>query len=119
MSSFAYVIKMLREERHMTQEEFADFLGTSKQNISRYERGEVVPKISTAFEIAKKLGVSLSYLNGNDESGDAPAEESSVRQQRERMDAIFSALSGADRDRLLDFAEILLRAQEAKDDPRK
>ena len=119
MSNFAYVIKMLREERHMTQEEFADFLGTSKQNISRYERGEVVPKISTAFEIAKKLGVSLSYLNGNDESEDAPAEELPVRQQRERMDAIFSALSEADRDRLLDYAGILLRAQEAKGDPHK
>ncbi|MBO7670744.1 MAG: helix-turn-helix domain-containing protein [Oscillospiraceae bacterium] len=48
----------------MTQDEFAKLLGTSKQNISRYENGEVSPKISTAAQIAEKLGLSLSDLNG-------------------------------------------------------
>lgn len=119
MSNFAYIIKQLREERHMTQEEFAAFLGTSKQNISRYERGEVSPKISTANAIAKKLGVTLSYLNGNSDEDNAPAEEMIMRQQRERMDSIFSALSEANRDRLLDYAELLLRVPEAKDDQHK
>lgn len=119
MSDFGYVIKMLREERHMTLDEFAAFLGTSKQNLSRYERGEVIPKVSTAYAIAQKLGVSLSYLNGNDENDNAPAEETLTRQQRERMDAIFSALNDTDRDRLLDYAEILLRASESKGGPHK
>lgn len=101
----------------MTLDEFAAFLGTSKQNLSRYERGEVIPKISTAYEIAQKLGVSLSYLNGNDETNSAPTEDPFMRQQRERIGTIFSALSEEDRNRLLDYAEILLRAREAKDDP--
>ena len=66
-SSFSETIKRIRLERHMTQEEFADLLGTTKQNISRYESGAVSPKISTAQMIADKLGISLSALNGNSE----------------------------------------------------
>lgn len=68
MSSFAETMRRLRFERHMTQEEFAELLGTTKQNISRYESGAVSPKISTAQSIADKLGISLSELSG-DESG--------------------------------------------------
>lgn len=67
MSSFAETIKRIRLLKGMTQEEFATLLGTSKQNISRYESGDVSPKISTAAAMAKKLGVTLSQLNGNDD----------------------------------------------------
>lgn len=66
MSQFSENLRRIRFERHMTQEEFAQLLGTTKQNISRYESGAVSPKISSAQKIADKLGVSLSYLNGAD-----------------------------------------------------
>lgn len=65
MSSFAETLRRIRFERHMTQEEFAEMLGTTKQNISRYESGAVSPKISTAAVIAEKLGISLSELSGD------------------------------------------------------
>ena len=64
MSTFSETIRRIRFEKHMTQEEFAELLGTTKQNISRYESGAVSPKITTAQAIADKLGVSLSELNG-------------------------------------------------------
>lgn len=64
MSNFSETLRRIRFEKHMTQDEFAKLLGTSKQNISRYENGEVSPKISTAAQIAEKLGLSLSELNG-------------------------------------------------------
>lgn len=67
MSQFSENLRRIRFERHMTQEEFAQLLGTSKQNISRYESGAVSPKISTAQSIADKLGVSLAELNGSTE----------------------------------------------------
>ncbi len=67
MSDFATTIKRIRLAKGMTQEEFATFLGTSKQNISRYEAGEVSPKITTAAAMADKLGITLSQLNGNGE----------------------------------------------------
>lgn len=66
MSRFSDNLRRIRFERHMTQEEFATLLGTTKQNISRYESGQVSPKITTAQDIADKLGISLSELNGAD-----------------------------------------------------
>ena len=65
MSSFSETLRRLRFERRMTQEEFAELLGTTKQNISRYESGAVSPKISTAAIMADKLGISLSELTGD------------------------------------------------------
>lgn len=59
----------------MTQDEFAVLLGTTKQNVSRYESGAVSPKISTAQDIADKLGISLSELNGGQPDGNAVLEE--------------------------------------------
>ena len=65
MSAFSETLRRLRFERHMTQEEFATLLGTTKQNISRYESGAVSPKITTAAAMADKLGISLSELTGD------------------------------------------------------
>ena len=55
-------LTLLRKERGMNMTEFANLLGTSKQVIARYERGENTPKITTVDHYAKVLGVSLQYL---------------------------------------------------------
>ncbi len=75
MSQFSENLRRIRFERHMTQEEFAQLLGTSKQNISRYESGAVSPKISTAQRIADKLGMSLAELNGSQDDDAQQARE--------------------------------------------
>ncbi len=59
---FGEKIKMLREERQMSLAEFAEVLGTSKQVLSRYERGENTPKITTVMQYAEALGVQPSFL---------------------------------------------------------
>ena len=64
---FCDKLKMLREEKKMTLAEFADLLGTSKQVISRYERGENTPKITTVAHYAKVLNVSLAFLMNDNE----------------------------------------------------
>ena len=81
MSEFSETLRRLRFERHMTQEEFAELLGTTKQNISRYESGAVSPKITTAKAIADKLGISLSELNGDAVSGDSSSKLHDIGQQ--------------------------------------
>ena len=97
MSDFATTIKRIRLERGMSQEEFARFLGTSKQNISRYESGEVSPKISTAARIAEKLGVSLTYLNG-DENGDLMAAREALMRDPDRRALMTLAMRGTAKD---------------------
>lgn len=90
MSQLSENLRRIRFERHMTQEEFAQLLGTTKQNISRYESGAVSPKISTAQVIADRLGVSLSFLNGGNDTD--------VQQAREEL------ASDPDRKALLNLA---------------
>ena len=52
-------IKKIREEKGMTQQQLADKIGFSYQNISQYERGLRTPKSSTARKIADALGVDM------------------------------------------------------------
>lgn len=69
--TFGDRLKEIRLARHMSQEEFAELLGTSKQVISRYETNQRTPKITIANEYAEKLNVPLNTLLGDD----APAKE--------------------------------------------
>lgn len=59
-------LTLLRQERNMNMTEFANLLGTSKQVIARYEKGENTPKITTVAHYAEVLGVSLQYLVNED-----------------------------------------------------
>lgn len=61
---FGENMKIIREKRNMTLEEMADFLGTTKQALSRYERGERTPKITLAAKFADLLDVPLEDLAG-------------------------------------------------------
>lgn len=55
-------LTLLRQERRMNMTEFANLLGTSKQVIARYEKGENTPKITTVAHYAEVLGVTVQYL---------------------------------------------------------
>lgn len=61
---FGENMKAIREKRGMTLEEMASFLGTTKQALSRYERGERTPKITLAAKYAKLLNIDLEDLVG-------------------------------------------------------
>ena len=60
--AFADKLRKIRLEKDMSLSEFADLLGTSKQVLSRYERGDNTPKITTVQKYAEILNVPLSYL---------------------------------------------------------
>lgn len=63
---FGKNMKKIRESRQMTLEEMADTLGTTKQALSRYERGERTPKITAAAKFADILGIPLLDLVGEE-----------------------------------------------------
>ncbi|HLI68756.1 MAG TPA: helix-turn-helix domain-containing protein [Ktedonobacteraceae bacterium] len=59
-------LKSLRLERNMTQEQVAKQIGTSKINISRWERGEMVPGLyyrQKLCELFQKDVYELGFLN--------------------------------------------------------
>ncbi len=55
-------IKELRIQNKLTQEELSKVIKTKRQNISRYETGEIEPNIETLIKLADRFNVSLDYL---------------------------------------------------------
>ena len=51
-----------RKDLGMTQSEFADKLSVTRQTVSRWEAGTVLPYIDKIPDIAELLGVSCDYL---------------------------------------------------------
>ena len=62
--SFAKRLKELREERGLTQAEFAERVGIGTSTITRYELGDREPPLPTAVKIADFFNVTLDYLSG-------------------------------------------------------
>lgn len=60
-------IKALRKELNLTQQEFADRLGTSRGNIGSYEVGKSAPSDAVISLICKTFRVNEDWLrNGGD-----------------------------------------------------
>lgn len=88
INKFAWALRSERERRKMTLEEMAQFLGTTKQALSRYERGERNPKLITAALFAKKLEIPIAYFEGDvdfDSAAIPHIEESDEENKQQRI----------------------------------
>lgn len=72
--AFAARLKKLRKEKGLTQKELAGLVGCEVVLISRYERGEGLPKFDTLVTLADALHVSTDELALGRAPGDAPKE---------------------------------------------
>ena len=61
---YVILIRNLREDADKTQQEIADFLGTSQTMYARYERGANEMPIHHLIKLAQYYNVSLDYLCG-------------------------------------------------------
>lgn len=57
-------LKLLREEKLLTQKEIADFLGVNYNTVGNYERGSRQPDLNTAKKLADYFKISTDYLLG-------------------------------------------------------
>lgn len=64
MAQFNKILKLLRNEKNMSQQELADALGISKSSINMYERGERQPNFEVLETIADFFNVDIDYLLG-------------------------------------------------------
>ena len=64
---FNQVLKTLREEKDMSQEDLAKILNTTNQTISRWELGQNEPDIKTLKFLANFFGVTVGQLVGSEE----------------------------------------------------
>jgi len=66
-SGFGERLRVLLDERDMTQAELSRCLHLGKSTVSQYISGARTPDLSTARRIAEFLSVSLDYLLGRTE----------------------------------------------------
>ena len=58
----------LRKEKGLTQSDLADKLGVSRQSVSNWEVGSVVPSTKRLKDLSHLYGVPLNYLLDEDSS---------------------------------------------------
>ena len=61
-NNFAENVAKLRKAAKLTQAEFAEEMCVTRQTVSRWEAGTVMPDIDKIADIASYLGVSCDYL---------------------------------------------------------
>ncbi|MBQ7379070.1 MAG: helix-turn-helix transcriptional regulator, partial [Clostridia bacterium] len=59
------IIRRLRKESNLTQEELAELLGITSQAVSKWENDTGMPDISQIVPIAHVFGVTTDILFGN------------------------------------------------------
>lgn len=69
------IIKEIRQNVNMTQDEMAQALYVTRQAVSRWENGETTPNLETLKQISKMFGVSLNRLLASDQNTDNTAAE--------------------------------------------
>ena len=86
MNELGNKIAKKRKELGLTQIEFAERLSVTRQTVSRWEAGSVMPDIEKISDIASILGVSCDYLlkdEVKEESGAKPSGVSRLLQSLE------------------------------------
>lgn len=68
MKSYVEIIRDLREDSDKTQKEVADYLDTTQQVYSRYEKGENEIPVRHIISLCKYYNVSADYILGLSEN---------------------------------------------------
>lgn len=59
-------VRRLRQSRGLSQEELGRRVGASKQSVSNWENGNIMPSIDLLLRLADCFGVSTDYLLGRE-----------------------------------------------------
>lgn len=73
MRNYGETLKEHRLARGVTLKDVESATGISNQNLSRWERGEVLPNIDFCVQLADFYGITLDELVGRDSRGNSGA----------------------------------------------
>lgn len=59
---FAEKLIALRRSRELTQEQLAEQLNVSRQSVSKWETGQVIPEAGKLIELSRVFDVTVDYL---------------------------------------------------------
>jgi transcriptional regulator with XRE-family HTH domain len=78
MTKYGDILFTLRKQKKISQDELARNAGVTKSTISKYERGEIMPSLDIANDIASYFGVTVDSMTGEgiNETGQVITEKS-------------------------------------------
>lgn len=88
-------IRYLRKSENLTQEEFAERFGVSRQSVAKWESGESAPDLEKTIEIAGYYDITLDTLVR------IPMEEEDVNQNDGEGKYIFGMVKVGDRGQIV------------------
>ena len=99
-------IKDLREDCDKTQQELADYLGTSSQHYGKYELGNAEIPFERAIMLAKYYNVSLDYIAGltNNKRG---LSQGSLSEKQQELIEFIGKLSDEEKAKLEKLLKII------------
>lgn len=86
--TLAEKIKLLRDNKGMTQSELARILGLSRSGVNAWEMGLSIPSTQYIVELAKCFNVSTDYLLGLDNTSTISVKGLSQKQVSAVLDVI-------------------------------
>ena len=102
MGEFGKRLRFLIESKNVSAAQLARMTGISEATISRYLSGQYEAKQGNIFKISQALLVSPDYLLGSDVE---------VHYGDEELMRIYNALSLSGKDKVLEYAEMLLKKE--------
>lgn len=65
--SFGNILKKIRQDKGLTQDELAKKIETSRSNIANYENDKNMPSIDILEKLSKEFNCSIDYLLGKED----------------------------------------------------
>ena len=82
---FSEKLITLRKGRDLTQEQLAGQLNVSRQSISKWESGQVIPEVEKIIELSKVFNVTLDYLLKPSEIDELSVKTDMLEQQQKQL----------------------------------
>lgn len=110
-SKFPQILKMLREDKKITQEELANHLNVSRSTIAGYEARNKQPDYDKLAQIADYFNVTIDFLitgeNPTDSKLFSSIEYLTNRQMEFKIFEIYKELSYSAKHKLLEYGHLL------------
>ena len=103
-------LKELRKQQNITQKDISDYLQTSQQTYSRYEKGQREPDIATIIKLADFFNVSVDYLLGRENNTALLSLSEPSLNVKPEYQRIFERLSSEAKENMLELMAVFSKA---------
>lgn len=116
--SFGIILKKLRQDNNLTQDELAKKIDTSRSNIANYENDKNMPSVDILEKLSKLFNVSTDYLLGKSDIRN-PEEADLDKLQIGLSTKDYTNISDEQLKQIEDFAKFVLKDNKKKQEDNK